>query len=524
MIPGRQYSPDELIAMAWARKWWVLVSAALVSTITIVASSTIPDRFRAETLILAAPQSVSADYVRNTVATDTKAKDRLPSIRQQILSRSRLQHIIESLDLYAGERRAEPMEVVVGRMHGRITIEPAPGSDTFRVSFVAEDPRTATLVTEKLAALFIEENSLDRTTMARETSAFLESQLEDARKRLVQQEARLEAYRLQHGPELPTQLQSNIQVIQNTQSQLQSVAEAINRDRDRRLLVARQLADLQSEQQLLEPAGAPVSQPGSAAVQLETARAELRALELRLTAQHPDLVRARQNLATLERRAAEETAAAAASAADVRSRPPSLAEIARRNKINDLLAEIESLDRQVAAKSQKEAELQTALDTYQARVEAVPTRESELIAITRDYDTLQGLYRTLLTKKEDSKIAENLEQRQVIEQFKILDPPHLPERPFSPNRPLIAGAGTLAGLLAGLGLAALLEYRDKTVKVEADLRASLDLPVLAMIPRTLSAGERARARWRGAMASAALAGVFVLCAAAIWITIERLRP
>ena len=78
------------------------------------------------------------------------------------------------------------------------------------------------------------------------------------------------------------------------------------------------------------------------------------------------------------------------------------------------------------------------------RVDAVPTRESELIAITRDYDTLQTLYRSLLAKKEDSKIAENLEQRQVIEQFKIVDPPHQPERPFSPNRPLIdLGGGVL---------------------------------------------------------------------------------
>ena len=60
-----------------------------------------------------------------------------------------------------------------------------------------------------------------------------------------------------------------------------------------------------------------------------------------------------------------------------------------------------------------------------------PTRESELVELTRDYATLQGLYSSLLAKKEESKIAANLERRQIGEQFKLLDPARLPERPIS---------------------------------------------------------------------------------------------
>jgi polysaccharide chain length determinant protein (PEP-CTERM system associated) len=515
MIPGRAYTVEDLMAMAWSRKWIVLVVTAVVTTVAVIVAGQLPDRFRAETLILAAGQSMSENYVRTTVASDTKTKDRLPSISQQILSRSRLEQIIESLGLYADLRQTKPMEVAVEQMRTNIEIKTIEGSEAFRVSFEAASPAVAMGVTDRLAGLFIEENSRDRTVLAAQTSAFLESQLENARKRLVEQEKRLEAYRLKYGPELPTQLQSNLQVIQTTQARIQALNEGINRDRDRRLLAARQLADLRSEQGLADPGGVVGVTATPTLAQLDAAQAELRALELRLTPKHPDLLRARQQVADLEARARAE---AETSSEEARTRPPSAVEIARRNKAKELEAEIESLDRQVAAKVEEESEQRAAIDTYQERVESVPTRESELIAITRDYDTLQSIYRSLLAKKEDSKIAENLEQRQVIEQFKILDPPHMPERPFSPNRRLIDLGGALSGLLLGIAIAALIEYFDKRVRVEADLRAVIDVPMLAMIPAIMTVRERRRSRWRAAAASVALLSVFAGCATLVWLT------
>ena len=64
-----------------------------------------------------------------------------------------------------------------------------------------------------------------------------------------------------------------------------------------------------------------------------------------------------------------------------------------------------------------------------------PTRESELTELTRDYDdAADDVHRACSPRSEDSKIAANLERRQIGEQFKMLDPARLPEQPFSPNR------------------------------------------------------------------------------------------
>ena len=151
--------------------------------------------------------------------------------------------------------------------------------DAFRVSFIEREPRTAQKVTERLASLFIEENLRDREVQAEGTNQFLESQLEEARRRLLENEKKLEDYKRGHAGELPSQVAANLQAIQNAQLQLQALTESINRDRDRRLVLERQIADVQAT-----PAASPAvpisgryrsTRGGTTAQQLEVAQARL---------------------------------------------------------------------------------------------------------------------------------------------------------------------------------------------------------------------------------------------------------
>jgi len=135
--------------------------------------------------------------------------------------------------------------------------------------------------------------------------------------------------------------------------------------------------------------------------------------------------------------------------------------------------------------------------------------------LMRDYETLQKSYESLLSKKEDSKIAANLERRQIGEQFKILDPARLPEKPSSPNRPLINAVGALVGLGIGLGLAILLEYRDTTLKSDGDVAVTLMLPVLAAVPIIVTEADVKQRRRRRLILSLAAATVVLIASAAL---------
>jgi len=82
---------------------------------------------------------------------------------------------------------------------------------------------------------------------------------------------------------------------------------------------------------------------------------------------------------------------------------------------------------------EEEKELKQQVAFYQRRIEDTPRREQELALLTRDYDLLKTNYQSLLDKKLQAQMAQNLETKQQGEQFKILDPARLPENPVKPT-------------------------------------------------------------------------------------------
>jgi polysaccharide chain length determinant protein (PEP-CTERM system associated) len=483
MLPGKVYKPEDVLQILKTRIWILLLPFAVAAAATAVWVRHLPDRYRSETVILVVPQRVPESYVRSTVTT--RIEDRLQSLVQQILSRTRLERIVKDFDLYAQERQTGIMEDVIEQMRRDIGVEVLRG-DSFRISYIGDNPRTVMRVTERLASLFIEENLRDREVLADDTNQFLEAQLEDARRRLLEQEKKVEAYRRAYAGQLPSQLESNLQVLKGGESQLSTIADSLDRDRERHLMLERQLADL--EQQPQETAPVPASGVLSLPQQLEKLKDALQTMQLRLKPDHPDVQRLSRAIRDLEQKIVDDGGTV--------EDAPSARELARRKRTDDLRAELEMLDRQMAKKQTDEQRLRDEMKGYQARVEAAPTRESEMIEMNRDYETLQDLYKSLLAKKEESKIAANLERRQIGEQFKLLDPARIAEKPFSPNRIRMNLIGMGGGLGISLLLVGLLEYRDRTFKTDEEVAHVLSLPVLAVIPLMQTGAEHRWAVWR----------------------------
>jgi polysaccharide chain length determinant protein (PEP-CTERM system associated) len=509
VLPGKTITPQEIIRVALRRRWLILLPFALGLSVAPFVAKRIAPVYKSETLIMVVPQRVPDSYVKSTVTATVE--DRLPSISDQILSRSRLERVINDFGLYDELRGNAAMEDVVRQM--RLDIGPVqiqPGAQSFRVSYVNRDPLLAQKVAARLASLFIDENSQDRENLAESTNVFLESQLEEAKSRLVEHERKLEAYRRVHSGQLPSQLDGNLRAIQSAQLQLQSLSESANRASERRLLIERQLADA-----LTMPAAAtpPVVTGSSAesqaalptAQQLESAEKSLEALKLRYTADHPDVRRMERTVRELRDRVAQE-ARRPTPVVPVPSADPaqSALEQARQRRIRDLRADIEVIDRQLTASQVEESRLKAVIDDYQRKVDAVPSRESELVELTRDYEVLKKTYDSLLTKREDSKLAANLERRQIGEQFRILDPASLPARPSNQAKRIgLSLAAAIAGLVLGLLVSGLLVYLDSSFAREEDVIRLLDVPVLAQVPAMTTDSERRQRRFRQVLIDAA---------------------
>ena len=533
MLPGQQLTFDSVLKLLRRNRWWLIVPTFAGVLGGLLYSRSQPSLYRSDAVIQVVPQRVPESYVSSTVTE--RVEDRLRALSQQVLSRTQLEKLVVDFSLFPAERQRMPLEDVIIKMAERVRIEPLvvgqasrrdTQSEAFRVSFDYEDPIVAQKVVEQLARYFVDTNLKDRNTQAEQTSTFLEAQLTDARGRLEAQEQKLKVFRERHSGRLPTQMQTNMQAIQNTQLALQGVVASLETDRSRKLMLERLYADAAAEVAAGTAAPPPIQAGASGAAlpanatpqqKLEVARTQLAQMETRLSPKHPDIVRMKRLIEDLEKQVAAADAQKPVSPESGAAGPPANSEEARRrDQLREMRAEIESLTRQIEFKESEERRMRTLITEYQGRLEAVPGIESEWIALTRDYDTLQETYRQLLAKSENSKMAASLETRQIGERFNILDSPRVPLKPHSPNRLQINLAGSAAGLGLGLLFIGLAYFRDNTMRSEADVLGAIDLPVLVLLPFVSTEADVDRATRRKRLVSAAVVVVFVGTAALAW--------
>jgi uncharacterized protein involved in exopolysaccharide biosynthesis len=551
MIPGRVYTPATILGILRRRLFVIAAFTVLGTAVGVVVAKRLPNIFAAQTVILAVPPPANPTVTKQQVPESLEY--RLLAITPQILSTDRLQRIIEELDLYPEMRKTAPVEQVVETMRRSIIGPRVVRADAFSLGYIGYWPHKVTMVTERLAAAFIDENLKNREKRATDSSNWYATQLEETARRLREKEHALEEYRTRNSAALPSQLPANLQVLKSTQDQAQVVKDALSRDRERRsdleqaLIEAQRLmegpADPPTDSQAsdappAEPAAgadAPANasappaagQPeaGAAAdaaasnpdlnfgapgtptpVRLQNARRHLDGLLLRgLRPAHPEVVRARKIVDQLEKAAADQATAN-------KGRPAPSSPLAQIRAANVAAAQrrLAALDREIAARTNELARLQQVLGDYQSRVESGPAHEAKLIELTRDYDILNESYKGLLAKKEETNISADLERQHASEQFRIVDPARVPKRPMSPNRPLIAGIGVAIGLALGVVLTVLLELRDQSFRSAPEVIDVLSLPVLAMVPAIPTRYERRLFVRRLTVAVGLVAGIAML--------------
>jgi succinoglycan biosynthesis transport protein ExoP len=122
--------------------------------------------------------------------------------------------------------------------------------------------------------------------------------------------------------------------------------------------------------------------------------------------------------------------------------------------------------------------------------------EQEYLALTRDYQNAHTKHQEIMNKIMEARIAEGMEESQKAEKFTIIDPASYPEKPVAPKRGLIALAGLILGLGAGLGMVALAENLDHTVKSADELAWLTGLPVLGRVDRIVTPEDVSRQKHR----------------------------
>jgi succinoglycan biosynthesis transport protein ExoP len=412
------------------------------------------------------PQKVPEKYVQSTVSTDIT--DRLQNISQEILSRTRLQKIIDQFGLYRDHPNGMTQEDIIEMMRKDIVVKvEEDGSNpnrqktsaAFKISYTGKDPALVQQVTRQIASLFIEENLKVREQQAEGTSEFITGELEKARKALQFQEDRIKAFKGRYMGSLPEQQTANLAVLGQMQGMLQANNDAITR-------LQQQKTYLDSVLEAMDKTKAPSTKSGLQG-ELDARRAELVAAEQKYTPDHPDVKRLRGEVKALEAKASSLAAL----------EPPTGA-----NEPGSIKAQLSAVQTELKERNGRQREMENRIRSVQGRIELLPAVEQQFAEIDRDYATSKSNYQSLLEKQNSSSMAAEMERHAKGEQFRILDPAGYPEKPFKPNLLQLNLMGLLGGLGLGVGLALLFEMKDPSLHDEKDLAFQVPVKVLGTMP------------------------------------------
>jgi len=556
-----ELSPLSIARTLWKQKIPLALFWILLTGLTVAFVHRLPTIYKAEALVLVDSQKIPERYVSSTISADLT--DRLATITQQILSTSRLKKVIADFDLYHQQRQTMSEEDVVLKMRKdiEVTVEKGwadnkpdkPGA--FHVSYMGTDPITVAEVANRLANLFIEENLRTREFQAEGTSQFIQSQLQEAKKRLDVLEAAVTRYKIEHNGELPEQSAAVQATLSSLQTELQGNQDAINRAQQSKIMTQDSLSMAESTEAALREAAKDARARAAqlpAAVLMRQAtdpntpapessgdlKAKLEIMRMRYSDDYPDVKRLRDRIARVEAAEAAEakarpktsaasgsTSAVAVPAAPPVSLDPEL--LRAHERTESLKTQLTLTDREIATRNSERQRILGQIAQYQRRLESLPVREQQMAGLLRDYEIAKQNYQSLLDKKLAAEMSTDMERRQKPERFTLLDPAVIPDEPYKPNRPLLNGLGAAFALLLAMAFAAGKEMKSNVLLGEWELPK--DIPVLGRVPhievdgadRALPGGGRRPRRRRLALVSSAVLSLIGILVAGFLLFTHR---
>jgi len=558
------------LADRWAavrrRRWPALCVAGGVFGIALLAALFWPPTYRSTGTILIEQQELPAERVPSTITS--YADQRIQVISQRVMTTENLLGIIQRYDLYPRLRRHEPREVLLERMRDDVkfqmisadVMDPRQGRATkaniaFTVSYDSRSPEVAARVANELVSLYLDENIRTRRQLSAEAADFLEDEATRLGKAIEQQQVAIAEFKRKHLNELPDQAVVTTQLLTRTEEELRDVDTQLRADDQQGTYLDAQLAQLSPSSQVYTSTGERVLTPAD---RLKFVRTEYARVSSLYGPNHPDVLRAKRELAGLERSVGNvdtindaqrqyEDAQGKLLEAEKRYGPdhPDVVRLKRQVEILgsavqltpqteptianpdnpayiQIKAQKEAAAAQRASLQQKRAELVARLADLNARLAHSPAVERDYNTMMREYDANELKYREVRQKQMAAKVAENLEEEKKGERFTLIDPPLPPEQPASPNRWFVSCFGLVLALFAGIGTVLVLENVDRRVRGRRDLESLLSVPPLAILPRILTMQDRAIRRRHRRQAFAGAVGAFVLAIALMHFFVQPL--
>lgn len=562
-------TPDQIKGIFRRQKWLFVVIFILTWLTALTVSVLLPAIYRAESTILIEEQQIPQEFVQTTITS--YVEERLQVITQQIMSRPRLQEIIDRFGLYPEMQKNRTKEEIIAKLKENISLQtisadvldrrtgrPSTATIAFSLSYQGKSPDTVTKVTNRLTSLYLEENLRQREERVTNIASFLDQEREELSRFITELEEKISLFKQQHGKELPEFNSVNLQAVNRLTRDLEQNRMQLRSLTERKLYLQSQLATIDPNLQtnmLRSEEGHPLLPP---AEKLKALRMQLLTLKARYSDKHPDIKKTEREIAEIEarnpqladvtgelvnkekqlekltrelddlrnqlgekhpdrQRREKELQLLQTEVEKLRQQTSEAKKAEPEKQLNEasnpayinLLTQVKSTEIELAATENAYREIKKNLADYQLRLENTPLVERDYNRMLRELEQAQQRFSDITHKLTEAQVAREMEESQQGERFKIIDPAQTPEKPFKPNRLAIALIGFVLALGLATGICALRENLDSSVKTANELAKLTGVPVLSMIPIV---ENQADVRRRKAYSIAVFFGILILLA------------
>ncbi|WP_319405956.1 Wzz/FepE/Etk N-terminal domain-containing protein [uncultured Desulfosarcina sp.] len=521
-----EFSKQELKAIVRRRKGLLLTSFLLIFLTGVIVAVSLPPVYQSTVMIIVENQEIPEDYVKSTVTS--YVSERLEMMRRKILSHGKLLKIIREHDLYPDLSQNSEMvqemrkdillETIDVSLSDRKSRFNASATIAFNLSYAHRDPKKAKEITNILANLFLEEDQRTREMQAVTTTSFIEKELEDLRRQVQINEEKISQFKAANIDQLPGSTTVFTQTIFRLEQDLDNIEAKLQTTQDKIVYLKSQIANIDPMVPILTETGKVANNPNN---RLKYLRLQLLSMQSNLSDKHPDIIKLKSEISELEAQVGETDSSVeklnrlnfiekkiielkakygdkhpdvvrySKEAALLKeqigqegtggAKRPSSDEQSDNPGYMNIKAQIIVAESEINALKAERKKVTEKLEDYQNRLERAPFIDEEYNKLTLDYQNARIKFNEASNKLHNARIAQEMNASGQGARFHIDSPAFLPDSPYKPNRPIIILLGFLLAMGTAVGLTALKETMDTSIKATEEIESILDVPVLATV-------------------------------------------
>jgi uncharacterized protein involved in exopolysaccharide biosynthesis len=511
------------------RKKGFLVIFLLLFLTGFVIAVALPPIYQSEALIRVEDQEIKEKFVQPI--TDDYVEERIGKINQQVLSRPKLEEIVQRFDLYAKGKDQSDISESVKYLRENIELttivsemKSKPGGRNlsfmvaFNLSYQGKDPQTVQKVTDTLAELYVQEDIQSTERVLSATTDFLEAELERLKKNIEIQEKKISDFKKKYSRELPSDTAYNMQALARLERELDRADMQLRNLNEKKIFLESQLAQVEPLSPIVVEGEKIAMNPSQRLKELNLQLTKLKSI---YSDKHPDIKKLKREIQELESQA-QATDISMVKVKRLRQLENKLTEmegilgpehpdvkalekeiVLLSNEVNNLMTEtaklkiseekpdnpayinlstqMNAIETEIQAIEKDKEKIVQSIELFHKRIEKSPVVEKELNILTRDYEAAKKKYNEIWNELTSAQVAKKVEGKQRGRRFNIVSPAYLPTKPYKPNRLAII----LVSFLIAIGVSSLFsafkESMDNSVRSIDQIRKITNFSVLSSV-------------------------------------------